>query len=70
LLILGFNDHPTTLTISQPKSQWSLLLDNTQPEYAEPDGIASSTAPLTFDLTSSKETLALPAFPAWVYKQT
>ncbi|MDH5576380.1 MAG: hypothetical protein OEY80_12920, partial [Nitrospirota bacterium] len=70
LLILGFNDQPATLTISQPKGQWRLLLDNSQPEYTEPDDISSSAAPLTLDLASNKATLSLPAFPAWVYKQS
>ncbi len=69
LLILGFNDQPTTLKIQQPKDTWNLLLDNTQPEYAERDSASSQSAPVTLDLTSTKQTLTLPAFPAWVYNQ-
>jgi maltooligosyltrehalose trehalohydrolase len=70
LLILGFNDQPTTLTLSQPKVQWTLLLNNGQSEYVGPNGAPSSAAPLTLDLTPIKQTLSLPAFPAWVYKGT
>lgn len=69
LLILGFNDQPTTLKIQQPKGQWKLLLSNSQPEYAEPNGTSSLPAPVTLDLTAGKQTLTLPAFPAWIYKQ-
>ncbi len=69
LLILGFNDQPTTLTLSQPKVQWTLLLNNGQSEYVGPNGAPSSAAPLTLDLTPIKQTLSLPAFPAWIYKQ-
>jgi maltooligosyltrehalose trehalohydrolase len=69
LLFLGFNDQPTALTLSQPKGSWRLLLDNAQPEYIEPNGVSSSAAPVTLILTSTKQTLSLPAFPAWVYKQ-
>jgi maltooligosyltrehalose trehalohydrolase len=70
LLFLGFNDQATALTLSQPKGQWRLLLDNGQPEYVEPNGAYSSAAPLTLDLTLGKQTLTLPAFPAWFYKGT
>ena len=70
LLILGFNEKATTLSLHQPKGQWKLLLDNGQPEYAEPNVASSSTAPSTLDLTAGKQTLTLPAFPAWVYKET
>jgi hypothetical protein len=70
LLFLGFNDQPTALTLSQPKGSWRLLLDNAQPEYIEPNGVSSSAAPVTLILTSTKQTLSLPAFPAWVYKGT
>jgi maltooligosyltrehalose trehalohydrolase len=69
LLILGFNDKPTTLKIQQPKGQWTLLLNNGQPEYAEPTSASSPAAPVTLDLNSTKHTLSLPAFPTWVYKQ-
>jgi maltooligosyltrehalose trehalohydrolase len=70
LLILGFNDQPTTLTLSQPKGQWTLLLDNTQLEYAEPNNVPTPHAPSEIDLTSTKQPLSLPAFPTWVYKST
>jgi maltooligosyltrehalose trehalohydrolase len=69
-LILGFNDQPTTLTLSQPKGQWTLLLDNTQLEYAEPNNVPTPHAPSEIDLTSTKQPLSLPAFPTWVYKST
>ena len=69
LLILGFNDQPTALTLHQPKGQWNLLLDNGRPEYAEPNVDSSSPGPITLDLTSTKQTLALPAFTALVYKE-
>ena len=70
LLILGFNDKTTTLSLHQPKGQWKLLLDNGQPEYAEPNGASSLPALATLDLTVGKQTLPLPAFPAWVYKES
>jgi hypothetical protein len=70
LLILGFNKQPTTLTLQQPKDQWTLLLNNGQTEYAEPNGASSFPAPVSLDLTSGKQTLRLPAFPLWVYKST
>ena len=69
LLILGFSNKPTSFTLHQPKDQWTLLLDNGQSEYAEPNFAPSSQAPSALDLTPSKQTLSLPAFPAWVYKQ-
>lgn len=69
LLILGFNDKPITLTLHQPKGQWTLLLDSGQSEYVEPNSGPSSQAPDTLDLTPSKPSFSLPAFPAWVYKQ-
>jgi len=69
LLILGFNDQPTTLTLRQPQGQWTLLLDNSQSEYADQNAISDSKAPLTLDLTSGKQTLTLPSFPVWVYTQ-
>jgi hypothetical protein len=70
LLILGFNDQPTTLTLQRPKSQWTLLLNNGQSEYAEPNEASSSVPPVTLDLTVGKPTLTLPPFPAWIYKVT
>jgi len=69
LLILGFNEQPTTMTISHPKGQWTLLLDNSQPAYADPHVVSPILAPLTLDVSSSKPTLSLPAYPAWIYKQ-
>jgi maltooligosyltrehalose trehalohydrolase len=69
LLILGFNDQPTTLKIQQPKGQWNLLLDNSQPEYAQPNAGPTSPPPITLDLTASKITLPLPAFSVWAYKE-
>jgi len=69
LLILGFNDQPTTLTIHQTKGLWALLLNNGQPEYAISNSASSPEAPVALDLTSSKQTLALPSFPVWVYKE-
>jgi hypothetical protein len=68
LFILGFNDKPTTLTLRQPKGQWILLLNNSQPEYVEPNGASSSVAPVTLNLTEKKQTLCLPAFPVWIYQ--
>ncbi len=68
LLILGFNDKATTLALHQPKGQWRFLLDNGHAEFTEPNGASSSAAPVTLDLTLGKQTLRLPAFPAWVYK--
>ncbi|MGD9849921.1 MAG: malto-oligosyltrehalose trehalohydrolase [Nitrospirales bacterium] len=70
LLILGFNDQSTSLSLSQPKGRWTILLDNSQPEYAEPNSASPAQAPQTLDLTSGKQTLSLPAFPAWIYKQS
>ncbi len=70
LLILGFNDQPITLKIQQPKGQWTLLLDNGKPEYAEPNSAPLSATPITLELTSTKQTLSLPAFPAWIYRQS
>ncbi len=70
LLILGFNDQPMTLKLQQPKGQWALLLNNTLPDYAEPNTNPTSYAPSELNLTSSKHTLALPSHPAWIYKQT
>jgi maltooligosyltrehalose trehalohydrolase len=69
LLILGFNDQPTTLTLHQPKGQWDLLLGNTHPQYTAPNNIPTAQAPLQINLTAGKQTLSVPAFPAWVYKQ-
>jgi maltooligosyltrehalose trehalohydrolase len=70
LLILGFNDQPTALTLQQPKGQWTILLNNRQTEYAEPNEASSSAAPVTLDLTLGKQNLRLPTFPVWVYKST
>ena len=70
LLILGFNDQPTTFTIRQPKGQWTLILDNREPEYAEPDIDTPTQAPAAIDLTSGKLELTFSAFPAWIYKQS
>ena len=69
LIILGFNDKPPSLTLHQPKCQWTLLLNNTDTEYAEPNTVSSDPAPSNLDLTSTQPTISLPAFPAWVYQQ-
>ncbi len=71
LLILGFNDHPVDLTLSQPKSQWKILLDNMQPDYAESQ--TNPVNPMTpppnrLDLTTSKQVFSLPAYSVLVYK--
>jgi hypothetical protein len=55
--------------MQQAKGLWALLLNNGQPEYAKSNSASSPEAPVTLDLTSSKQSLALPAFPVWVYKQ-
>jgi maltooligosyltrehalose trehalohydrolase len=70
LLIFGFNDQPTTFTLSQPKGQWTLLLANSQSEYANPHDTSSLTAPATLHLTSTKHLLPVPAFSVWVYTET
>ncbi|MDR4493059.1 MAG: malto-oligosyltrehalose trehalohydrolase [Nitrospirales bacterium] len=70
LLILGFNDQPAILSLSQPKGRWTLLLNNGQPEYADPKSNSPLAAPKTLDLTSGKQTLSLPTSPAWIYKQS
>ncbi|MDX1411660.1 MAG: DUF3459 domain-containing protein, partial [Nitrospirales bacterium] len=70
LLILGFNARPTKLTLSQPKNKWTLILDNGQKEYAPSASPPTSLAPMALDLTSAKQTLSLPAYPAWVFKQS
>ncbi len=70
LLILGFNDQPTTLKIQQPKGQWTLLFDNSQPEFVSANSASLSATPITLELTSTKQTLSLPAFPAWIYRQS
>ena len=69
LIILGFNNKPTSLTLHQPQCQWTLLLNNTGTEYAEPKTVSSDQAPIDLDLTSTQPTISLPAFPAWVFKQ-
>ena len=69
LVILGFNETPTIFTINQPKGKWAIILDNNKAEYTEPNGASSAPAPITLDLTSAKQPLSLPTFPAWVYKQ-
>lgn len=70
LLILGFNEKATTLSLHQPKGQWELLLDKGQPEYAQPNDASSSPALESLDLTAGKQTLTLPAFSAWVYRES
>jgi len=69
LIILGFNAKPPSLTLHQPKRQWTLLLNNTGTEYAEPNTVSSDQALSNLDLTSTQPTISLPAFPAWVYQQ-
>lgn len=69
LLVLGFNDKPTSLTLQQPKNRWSLLLDNGAQAYASPDHDRPSPAPTNFDLTEQKYKTSLPVFPAWIYRQ-
>ena len=69
LLIFGFNDQPATLSLRQPKSQWDLLLDNTQLEYSDPNNRTLPNAPTDLDLRVGKQTVTLPAFPARIYKQ-
>ena len=70
LLIFGFNEKPTSLTLRQPEGQWTLLLDNGQSNYANSNSASSSAAPIGLDLTSTQKTLSLPAFFSWIYKQT
>ncbi len=69
LLILGFNDQPTGITLSQPKSAWTLLLDNAQPQYADQNNVPLAQASAKIDLTSAKQILPLPSYSVWVYKQ-
>ena len=67
LLILGFNDTPTTLSLNKPKEKWMLLLNNHTENFSlEPPTIA----PLQLDLASNKHTLALPPYAAWLYQQS
>ncbi len=68
LLILGFNNQPTTLTLSQPKGQWSLLVDSGQTPYVDPANSSALQAPLKLDVASVKQTLSLPAFPVWIFQ--
>jgi len=69
LLVLGFNDQPSSRTLRQPKNRWSLLLDNGSQAYASPDGDRPSPAPTNFDLTEQPCKISFPRFPAWVYLQ-
>jgi len=69
LLILGFNDTPTTFFLHRPKGHWTLLLDSGHQDYAPSDIPASLPAPTSLDLTSEKLSLSLPSFPVWVYRQ-
>ena len=66
LIILGFNDKPTTLKIQQPKAQWTLLLDSNQPDFVAPSSAVSSTTPITIEL-STKQSIPLPAYPVRIY---
>ncbi|GJL56714.1 MAG: malto-oligosyltrehalose trehalohydrolase [Nitrospirales bacterium] len=70
LLLLGFNNTPSTLTLRQPKHRWTLLLDSGRQDYASPDSEPPSPAPKSLDLTEHKETISLPPFPAWVYSRS
>ena len=69
LIILGFNDQPTLLKMTHPKGQWTLLLDNNNPEYSMNAADRPSPAPETLDLQGTKPSLSLPAFPVWVYQE-
>ena len=60
LLILGFNDKPSTLTLTQPKGQWNLLLTNGQPEFAEPNTTPTQApSPLILHLANKISLLRL-----------
>ncbi len=69
LLILGFNNQPTTLTLHQPKGQWELLLDNGQPEYTEQNETSTSSHHIALHITTTKQNIPLSSFSVLIYKE-
>ncbi len=67
LLILGFNDKPTTLTFNKPQGKWTLLLNNHSELFSQETSYRT-TAEL--GLVAQKCKIPLPPFPAWVYHET
>ncbi|MEE8124494.1 MAG: malto-oligosyltrehalose trehalohydrolase [Nitrospirales bacterium] len=70
MLILGFNEKPTTLTLHRPQGRWTLLLDSGNQTYVPSNADLPLEAPTELDLTLTKQTLSLPPFPAWIYRQS
>ncbi len=69
LIILGFNDKPTPLTLRQPKGQWLKILDNSELLFRDPHIVSPDEAFLDQEFTLPKSTLHLPTFSTLVYEQ-
>ena len=67
LLVLGFNDTPTKINLNKLKTKWTLLLNNHTETYSQETPYA---APSELDPALTKHQLSLPAYPAWVYRET
>ncbi len=67
LIILGFKDQPTTLTLNKPQGKWRLLLDNHSASFSAEH---STTEPAKIELTVAKYRLSLLNYPVRVYQQT
>ncbi len=70
LIILGFNDQPTTLSLRQPQGRWSKLLDNFDLAFRDPHIVSADQEPLDPTLSLPKHTLSLPTFTSRVYLRT
>ncbi len=69
LIILGFNDQPTPLSLRQPKGQWEKILDNHKSTFRDPHIISPDEESIDSHLLLPKQTLTLAAFSARVYQQ-
>ena len=69
LIILGFNDQPTTLSLRQPRGQWEKILDNHESTFRDPHIITPDEESIDSHLILPKQTLTLAAYSTRVYQQ-
>ncbi|MGB0909009.1 MAG: malto-oligosyltrehalose trehalohydrolase [Nitrospirales bacterium] len=67
MLLLGFNNTPTTLTLRKPVGKWQLRLNN-GPNTTTSENL--DAAPNELDFSADEHKLSLPAYPMWLYQQS
>ncbi len=67
LLLLGFNDKPTTITLREPKGRWSLRLDSRHTSFG---GTDHTSSPGPSMILPDGVQVSLPAYAALLYLTT